>query len=341
MVASVSILIYSLVFQNEKKINGFLLTALGALIFILIKYWFYVPNGSYEGYNKISLHLIGPAIARFFDQFSTLIKWLLFEQSPIRLVFFLVVGNLISYLCIARHLRICQVPYSICERKLFLLFLGISLAGLLPYFMVGKTPYFYYDYGSRHFSGAFIGLIGLVGYFVYFIAGAFLKAQKIIVTLLFGLMIAVNWLILDDYRIENKKSLAVINALESVDDLPNQFVLIHDDTGLPWASRRKGLSFYEWGGIFRRRLDGQSVNQDYFIYDSVFWSGEGCNKNSGLYLPEFSADISNRKNNLATLINIQQGSEPSIFLFNIDLVINIKKNIEVCGIKCGECGFSK
>jgi len=344
LIVSASILIYLITFKNVKKVNGFLLTIFFATLFVIVKYWHYSPYGAYEGYNKISLYLIGPAITKFLTQLNSFLNWLILEQGQIalgRALTFLAIGNLISYFCIAKHLNIGKVQFTASDRKLFFLFLVITAAGLLPYFMVGKTPYFYYDYGSRHFSGSFIGLIGLVGGFIYFLAGRFSQAGKMILTVIFGLMITINLLIMDDYRIDNEKSRAIIEIIKGINGFPNQLVIVQDDTGIPWAARRTGLSFYEWGGIFRTLSGDNSTNWNFFIYDSIFWSGEGCSKASGLYRPDFSADISNRENNLATLINLKLNSDPSFFTSNINLSLDVKKNIEVCRIVCDECGFSR
>jgi hypothetical protein len=144
---------------------------------------------------------------------------------------------------------------------------------------------------------------------------------------------------MDDYRVDSLKSKSIINALQNIDDLPNQLIIVQDDSGIPWASRRKGLSFYEWGGIFRSHFGSQTNNWNYFVYDSVFWSGEGCYKTSGLYLRELSSDISDRKNNLATIVNLKLESRLSHMPLIMNVIVDVKKNVEVCKPVCDECGF--
>lgn len=341
LVGPISIIFYIFIFKDKRKINGLALTAFTAVLFVLIKYSFYVPYGDYKGYNHISLSLIGAAIFNFIAQFGSLIKWI-FEQISgeiLRALFFLFVGCSLSYFLLFRNLNIVIDKLSSIDRKFFLFIALISLVGLLPYFLVGKSPLFYYDYGSRHFSGSFIGFVGLVGYFAYFVMRFQSNVGMILITFLFGFMITVNFLIMDNYRIDSLKSRSIIHALQKIDNLPNKLIIVHDATNISWANRRIGLSYYEWGGIFRSHFGDGISDWNYFVYDAIFWSGEGCYKSSGLYRQDFSADIRDRHNNLATYIYLKLDSPIFYNPFELDLIVDVKKNVDVCSRVCDKCGF--
>ncbi len=340
LVGPAAILFHILIFGDQKKLKGFFITGVVATAFVLIKFILYKPYGSYEGYNKIEFNLIYPTLTKFFSQFESLFQWMTVGQingGVLRVILFLLVGFFISYFIIYRRLGVVGNKLTKIDHKFLLWSALVAIIGLVPYFLVGKTPYLYYDFGSRNFSGSFIGLIGLIGYFSNLLGGQKYFIGRISISVFFGIMVSINLFVMEEYRIDDMKSQAIIKAIEDIDYLENKLIIIEDSTGIPWVGRRKGLSFYEWGGIFRDRFGRDLDNWNYFVYDAVYWTYEGCYKNSGLYRRELSSDISDRENNLATYIKLEPGITSTPFVKSI--TATAIKNVNVCHAVCGECGF--